>query len=163
MTGDLQLRPVQDDDDAFLRRVYAEARAHEMALMGWNGAAAEAFLRMQFDAQHAHYRKAYPQAQFGIVERAGIPLGRLYVQRTHDTVHLIDIALLAQCRNQGIGSRLLGALQDEAACSGRRMTLQVEQHNPARALYRRLGFIDTDHQGLYQPMAWRAVPVHGPI
>jgi len=156
MGGELQLRAIDANDEAFLRRVYAEARAHDVAAMGWDGAGAEAFLRMQFDAQHRHYQTHYPQARFDIVERAGEPLGRLYTARSAEAIHVIDIALLARQRGQGIGSALLQGLQDEAARDGRRLTLQVERHNPAHALYLRLGFSDTELQGLYQAMQWQA-------
>lgn len=154
MSQELRLRPVQVADEAFLRRVYAEVRAPEIALFGWDAASAEGFLRMQFDAQHHHYQKYYPQARFDIVERAGEPLGRLYVDRSADEIHLIDIALLAQHRGQGIGTILLRSLQEEAARDGRRLALQVEQHNPAQVLYLRLGFTETDFQGMHRTMQW---------
>ncbi|HAV35432.1 MAG TPA: GNAT family N-acetyltransferase, partial [Massilia sp.] len=68
-------------DEAFLRRLYAEVRAPEIALTGWDAVTAEAFLRMQFDAQHHHYQKHYAGARFDIVEHEGVPAGRLYVLR----------------------------------------------------------------------------------
>lgn len=155
MSQELQLRPMHPGDEAFLRRVYAEVRAPEIALFGWNAASAEAFLRMQFDAQHHHYRTYYPQARFDIIERAGEPLGRLYVDRSSEEIRVIDIALLARYRGQGIGTTLLRCLQEEGARDRRRLSLQVEQHNPAQALYLRLGFIETDFQGLHRSMQWQ--------
>jgi len=154
--GELRLRAIGAEDEAFLRRVYAEARAHEIAAMGWDAASAAAFLHMQFDAQQRHYQARYPQARFDIVERAGEALGRLYTARRADAIHVIDIALLTRYRGQGIGSAMLQALQDEAALDGRRLTLQVERHNPAHALYLRLGFSDSEPQGPYRAMQWQA-------
>lgn len=154
----LRLRPLHPGDEAFLRRLYAEVRAPELALMGFEGAAADAFLDMQFDAQQRHYQATYPQARCDIVERAGIPLGRLYVASDADAIHVIDIALLAAYRGQGIGSTLLRTLQDEAARDDRRLGLHVAQHNPAHALYLRLGFIETDLEGMYRSMQWRPAP-----
>lgn len=151
-----QLRPIQAGDDAFLRRLYAQTRAAEIALAGWDDAAAAAFLRMQFDAQQRHYLSSYPAGCFDIVELAAEPVGRLYVARLADEIRVVDITLLAQVRNRGLGTRLLQALIDEAHADGARLTLQVEQHNPARALYRRLGFFETGPAGIYQPMQWRA-------
>ncbi|WP_313702962.1 GNAT family N-acetyltransferase [Massilia sp.] len=154
MNQELQLRPMHPGDEAFLRRVYAEVRAPEIALFGWDAASAEGFLHMQFNAQHHHYQNHYPQARFDIVERAGEPLGRLYVDRSADEIHVIDVALLAQYRGQGIGTILLRSLQEEAAHDGRRLVLQVEQHNPAQALYLRLGFTETDFHGMHRTMQW---------
>jgi ribosomal protein S18 acetylase RimI-like enzyme len=153
--ADLSLRPVQAFDEAFLRRVYADARAPEIALTGWEAASANAFLRMQFDAQFQHYRRQYPQARFDVVERAGIAVGRLTVAREADAIRIVDIALLASCRRQGIGTALLRRLLEEAGRDGRRVTLQVEQHNRARALYQRLGFTAGELHGLYLPLEWR--------
>lgn len=142
-------------DEAFLRRLYAEVRAPEIALTGWDAASADAFLRMQFDAQHAHYQQHYPGARFDIVEHDGVPVGRLYVARGAHEIRVIDISLLAAWRGQGIGATLLGALLDEARLDGRSVTIHVEQHNPALSLYARLGFTHIDTNGLYLLMAWR--------
>ena len=159
----LLLRPAVPADDDFLRRLYAEVRAAEIALAGLDASTAAAFLAMQFDARQRHYLAAYPQACFDIVERAGEPIGRLSVHRTADEIRVIDIALLARCRGQGIGTLLLQSLFDEARRDGCPVTLQVEQHNPAGALYRRLGFIETDFQGFHRSMAWRASPAPSPV
>lgn len=163
MSATVQLRPMQPGDDAFLRRLYAEVRAPEIALTGWDAAAADAFLRMQFDAQHKHYQQHYPAARFDVVEQDGVPVGRLYVARGADEIRVIDISLLAAWRGQGIGATLLGALQDEARLDGRSVTIHVEQHNPALTLYARLGFTHIDINGLYRLMAWRpATPANAP-
>lgn len=150
------LRPSQPGDQDFLRRVYASVRAGEIAQIGWDAATADTFLRMQFDAQDRHYRQHYPQARYDIVEQDGEPVGRLYVARGPDAIHVIDIALLDAWRGQGIGAALLGTLQDEAAAAGQRIVLQVEVSNPAFTLYQRLGFRELEIHGLYRLMEWRA-------
>ncbi|HBF51314.1 MAG TPA: GNAT family N-acetyltransferase [Massilia sp.] len=156
MKADLHLRPVRDGDEDFLRRVYASCRAAEIALAGWDAATADAFLRMQFDAQQRHYRLHYPQARHDIVEYGGVATGRLYVAREPGEIRVIDIALLDAWRGQGIGRSLLGGLLREAGTRGQCVTLHVEEDNPARTLYRRLGFIQTGTHGPYLRMAWRA-------
>ncbi len=53
----------------------------------------------------------------------------------------LSIAVRADKRAQGIGTRLLRALISSAAMSGHRMlSLSVSSGNPARRLYERLGF-----------------------
>lgn len=155
MRVDLQLRPMHAGDEDFLRRVYASSRAPEIALTGWDPATAEAFLRMQFDAQHRHYQQHFPQARYDIVECGGEPVGRLYVDRGSDEIRVIDIALLDAFRGQGIGTALLGELLAEAATTGRPIIMHVEENNPAFALYHRLGFRQIDIRGLYRLMEWR--------
>ncbi len=152
----LHLRPIHAGDEAFLRRVYASSRTAEIALTGWDQVTAEVFLRMQFEAQHHHYRQHYPQARYDIVECDGEPIGRLYVARAQDEIRVIDIALLEAHRGQGIGTTLLGGLLAEAGARGQRVVLHVEENNPACALYRRLGFCPAGMQGMYRRMEWRA-------
>jgi ribosomal protein S18 acetylase RimI-like enzyme len=62
---------------------------------------------------------------------------------------LIDIALLPQYRNQGIGSTLLRELLADAARAGCAVSLKVENTNPAARLYERLGFQTVDEDGMY--------------
>ena len=42
--------------------MYASTRAEELAVVPWDDAQKDAFLRAQFDAQDAWYREAYAQA-----------------------------------------------------------------------------------------------------
>ncbi|HAV35433.1 MAG TPA: GNAT family N-acetyltransferase, partial [Massilia sp.] len=79
-----------------------------------------------------------------------------YVLRGAAEIRVIDIALLAQYRGQGIGTTLLRSLLDEARRGARRVTIHVEENNPALALYLRLGFTQIETHGLYRLMAWPA-------
>jgi ribosomal protein S18 acetylase RimI-like enzyme len=140
VSGHLTFRPIQPDDDAFLRAVYASTRAEELALVNWSDAEKDAFLRMQFDAQHRHYQQHYPAADFFVILRDAQPVGRLYLARLPEEFRIIDIALLPQCRRTGIGTTLLKNILSEASTAGRRVRLHVERSNPALRLYQRLGF-----------------------
>jgi len=111
-----------------------------MALLDWPPAEKAAFLEQQFQAQDTAYRGAYDACRFDIIELDGEPVGRLYVDRRDDDIRIVDIALLAQYRNRGIGGALLRQLLDEGAATGRSVSIHVEKHNPALALYQRLGF-----------------------
>jgi hypothetical protein len=53
---------------------------------------------------------------------------------------IVDIALLPQYCNRGIGTTLLRDLQSEAAAAGKPLRIHVERFNPALRLYQRLGF-----------------------
>lgn len=151
----LVLRPATDGDREFLYRVYAAARAGEMALVNhWSAAEKDAFLRFQFEAQDRHYHRHYPSARYEIIVRDGEDAGRLYVARLGGEIRLMDIALLPEHRSRGSGGTLVRALLDEAAREGQRVSLHVEADNPARRLYRRLGFVAVEEVGVYQLMHW---------
>ena len=62
---------------------------------------------MQFDAQHAHYQEHYAGAAFDVILVDGQPAGRLYVAREADEIRIVDIALLPEFCNRGIGTTLL--------------------------------------------------------
>jgi ribosomal protein S18 acetylase RimI-like enzyme len=149
------LRPAGADDQDFLFKLYASTRLHEIAAFGWPAAQQEAFLRMQFMAQQRGYESNYPQAEHQIVEMSETPVGRLMVYREKDSVRLVDIALLAEHRGQGIGAELIGALIEQCARDGATLRLQVLQTNPALRLYERLGFTRTGEDAMYIEMERR--------
>ena len=47
----ITLRAVAPEDEPFLAELYASTRADEMALVDWDAATKQAFLRQQFEAQ----------------------------------------------------------------------------------------------------------------
>jgi ribosomal protein S18 acetylase RimI-like enzyme len=148
----LSLRPITPDDEAFLLHVYANTREEELASVPWSAAEKEAFLAMQFNAQHRSYQENYPQASFQLILRDDRPIGRLYVDRRPDEICIVDIALLPSYRRQGIGSRLLKDLAAEADQAGKPLRIYVEKFNPALRLYERLGFAQIGDTGVYYQM-----------
>ena len=101
------LRRVSADDERFLRELYASTRERELSIVTWSGEQKTAFLAMQFEAQDSYYRTQYPDAQFDVIEIERVPAGRLYLFATVAELRVIDIALLPQFRNRGIGGGLM--------------------------------------------------------
>jgi GNAT superfamily N-acetyltransferase len=152
----LTFRPITDSDLPFLARLYASTRMEELSVTDWSDAQKAAFLQMQFDAQHAHYQQHYQGTDFLVIERAGEPVGRLYLARWRVEHRIVDIALLPANRGAGVGTALLRDLLDEAALAGKAVTIHVEKFNPALTLYRRLGFVAAGEEGAYDLMRWQA-------
>jgi ribosomal protein S18 acetylase RimI-like enzyme len=142
-------RAILPEDEPFLRRVYAGTRAEELAIVPWSDAQKDAFLAMQFDAQHRYYHQQFPDASFDIILREGEPIGRLYVDRRDDEIRIIDIALLPEARGEGIGGKLLADLIAEAGASNKPIRIHVERYNRAMSLYVRLGFAPIGESELY--------------
>ena len=145
----LTLRPIADDDRDLLYRVYASTREDELAQVAWDEDQKAAFLRMQFDAQYSYYAEHYPNAQFQVILLNGEPIGRLYLERRAREIRIVDIALLPEYRNRGIGSALLHEILAEGQRAGLPVTIHVECFNPALRLYERLGFRKLEDKGVY--------------
>ncbi|MBF5040971.1 GNAT family N-acetyltransferase [Aggregicoccus sp. 17bor-14] len=151
----VSLRPIAREDAELLCRIYASTRTEELAQVPWPQAQKDAFLRMQFEAQHAHYQLHYADAAFHVVMRGEQPVGRLYVHRRASEIRIVDISLLPEQRGTGLGTALLQELQEEARAGGRILSIHVERTNPALSLYRRLGFqVAADDGGVYLRMEW---------
>jgi GNAT superfamily N-acetyltransferase len=148
-------RPADDTDQPFLCALYASTREDEMRLVDWSEAQKSSFLNMQFDAQHRYYREQFPAAEYLVVERDGEAIGRIYLDRRTDELRLIDIALIPEVRNQGLGEALLLDLLDEGRSKALPVSIHVERFNPAMRLYLRLGFQPVKDQGVYQLLEWR--------
>jgi ribosomal protein S18 acetylase RimI-like enzyme len=150
----LTFRRITDADLPFLSRVYASTRAEELAATSMTDAQKAAFLGLQFQAQHIHYQKHYPDADWLVTMRGGEDVGRLYIERWPSQHRIIDISLLPEHRGQGSGEALLRDLMDEAAAAAKDVSIHVEKANPAMRLYRRLGFVIEEDKGVYDLMRW---------
>jgi ribosomal protein S18 acetylase RimI-like enzyme len=156
----LRFRRITEGDLPFLAQVYASIRKEELAVVDWSDDHKAAFLRHQFEAQHAHYQKYYPNADWLVTEHAGRDVGRLYIERWPTQHRIIDIAFLPEQRGKGLGEALLRDLLDEAAACGKAVSIHVEKMNPAMRLYRRLGFVTDEDKGVYDLMRWTAIPAN---
>lgn len=146
----IEFRPISEEDNEFLYKLYASTRAEEMTLTGWNEIDIEQFLRMQFNLQHTQYLENYKKdGTFEIILLKGEPAGRLYVQRKKDDIRIVDISLLPEFRRQGTGAKIIKSLINEADQKKLPLSLHVEQFNPALGLYERLGFEKKDLTGIY--------------
>ena len=145
----VELRPIRDEDLPFLLRVYAATREEELAPVPWTRAEKDAFLASQFALQHQYYQQHYTDAAFQLILAGGEPVGRLYLARWEDEHRIVDIAVVPEHRNRGIGSSLLADVLAEADAAGKPVSIHVELQNPARRLYDRLGFRPVEERGVY--------------
>jgi GNAT superfamily N-acetyltransferase len=148
----LSERPVSPDDGDFPFRVYGASRAEEMAAWGWPPAQQESFLRMQFRARAQSYAAAYPDAAYSVLLYDGAAAGTAVVWRGGSEFRLVDIALLPEFRNRGLGTFWISRLIREAEAATVPLRLHVFHGNRAAELYRRLGFVAKSNGGMYVEM-----------
>ena len=156
--SEIRFRPITPEDEELLSRVYASTREEELSAVAWEPGQKEAFLRQQFTAQHRWYQENYAGAEFLVILRDGAPAGRLYVVRWEKEIRLIDIALLPEHRNGGVGSAILGEILAEGNAAGKPVTIHVEKLNPALRLYERLGFTPIEDRDVYYLMERTPTP-----
>ena len=155
----IALRAAGEPDASLLAAIYATTREEELRQVDWPPEQKKAFTDWQSQQQEAHYATHYPAAERLVVMRDAVVVGRIYVDTTRREVRLMDVTLLPEHRNQGIGSRLMDVLLAYADGIGLGVSLHVEPFNPARRMYERLGFRAAETRGLYEFMvrAARAV------
>ena len=142
------------EDDLFLFEVYASSRREELALWGWNEEGQRQFLQMQHSCQQRSYQMQYVNLECRIIMAEGTKAGRMLTAVTNSEMVLVDIILLPEFQNKGIGFALLKQLQREAARAGLPVRLSVREGNPAKHLYERCGFQLIDSTGIYTTMKW---------
>jgi ribosomal protein S18 acetylase RimI-like enzyme len=153
-TQSVSIRPATQDDDAFLMELFASTRP-EFSLLNLPESQMQALMSMQFNAQRQQYNAAYPQVQSSIVLQGEDRVGRILVDRAEQEITLVDIALLPEYRNDGIGSKLLRDLLAEASAAKIPVRLHVFQTNPALRLYERLGFTRVNDQSAHVEMIFQ--------
>ncbi|WP_162009972.1 GNAT family N-acetyltransferase [Paenibacillus xylanilyticus] len=146
----------KSEDEAFLFQLYSLSRQDELQSWNWGLAEQEQFLHMQWRAQTMSYAASYPGANRMIVRKNGVPVGQMYVFEKGSEWVLIDISLLPEYRNQGIGTSLILDLQHQANRAGARIHLSVLPMNRATNLYQKLDFFPVHSTGLHQLMEWHA-------
>ena len=132
-------RPIQPEDEPFLRALFLDTREALAASLAGNLSAGD-LLDMQFRARESFYRSQFPKAVRTLFLLEGRPAGYWVIDRNARSLHLVDIAFLKEFRGSGIGSAVLESLIEESQAAGLPITLHVAHDNPARRLYERLGF-----------------------
>ena len=153
----LTVRAVKPADEAFLLFVYDSSRAEELAQVPWPEGQREAFVKWQFDLQRREYDARFPGAEYDVILVDDQPAGRIWIGRDGEEIHLLDIVVLPEFQNRGVGRALLSSLIDEAKQSGKALRHTVfVMNNDALRFYERLGFAIVGDLGAYKQMEWKS-------
>ncbi|GFZ88512.1 GNAT family N-acetyltransferase [Dyella caseinilytica] len=152
----MELRLATLDDLPFMRELYGQLRAGELDQVDWPEQARRAFLDSQFQLQHQHFVTYFSAADFYVVVREGVDIGRFYLLSQSPYFLVIDIALLPAWRNGGLGAALLAWAKQRALDSqAQGVDLHVDERNlGAKRLYTRQGFQHIGAEGPYLRMRW---------
>jgi ribosomal protein S18 acetylase RimI-like enzyme len=153
---EVSLRPVTDADQEFLIGVYAGTRADELAQTDWDDSQKDAFIRWQYEMQKQEYDARYPDARYEVILVDDVPAGRIWIGADDTQIRLLDIAVIPEFQNRGVGAHLLHQLMDEATRDNKPLRHMVFVLNQdAFRFYERLGFKTLEDVGGYLHMEWR--------
>src|SRR5262249_53961985 len=138
---DITFMPVRPEDEPALFALFAEVRAEELAMAGWDAGVRHMVLRQQFTAQRRGHRAQHPAATEMLILLDNRPVGWTILDRSGSMWHCVDIAIALEYRRRKIATRVIRGWQDEAAAAHCGISLMVMCTNrAARALYDGLGF-----------------------
>jgi GNAT superfamily N-acetyltransferase len=152
----ISLRPATAGDETILLEIYKSSRGDDLRGLGWTEDRISEFLGMQYEAQKHFFESEYQRATDEVILCEGQPAGRLIVERREHEIRCIDLALLPEHRNGGIGAFLIRRLQNEARREAKPLRLQVIRFNRAVNLFERSGFVRTSETGTHFQMEWTA-------
>lgn len=145
-----------DEDEEFADELYFETRVSEFQAIGWPEEQIRAFLKMQSGMQRNSYAMNFPNAVTSMIVVGNEKVGRVIVDRSESEIHLLDIAIVRNRRNGGVGGSVIRALIGESLQSSRPLRLSVERNNDgAFRLYRRLGFVEVGGDSVYLAMEFQ--------
>lgn len=139
------LRPATPSDYGAFYRIHKESMGPyiEATWGPWVELAQRDFFQARMDRGHIE-----------VVVVEGVAGGILELDDRFGVCFVSNIQLSAACRRRGIGSAILREVLAQAGARGQAVELTVLRVNPARALYERLGFVETSVSATHHFMRW---------
>ena len=124
------LRRARPEDYGFAESLYLETGEPLFVELGqWNE-----------EEVVTRFKEKFKPEEVQIISVDGVDAGWLQTSEAEKEIHLIQIHLRQDFRSAGIGSRIIRNLMRDAGNKNKAVSLFVFSNNPARQLYKRLGF-----------------------
>jgi ribosomal protein S18 acetylase RimI-like enzyme len=138
MLTSIGIRPATHADSEFCFQLHKAAMGdYVAAIWGWDD-----------QSQRGFHARVFDPDRWQIITADGADIGMLDVEYRPTEIYLGRIEVRPDHQGRGIGSRLIGALIDEAAQKGQDLVLDVLTVNHrALALYQRLGMTEVARHG----------------
>lgn len=147
-------RSVKPEDHSFLVELYKSSRGDDLRGLGWDEPRISEFLDMQYEAQQNFYDSDYGSAADELILLEDKPIGRLMIESRPHEIRGVDLALLPEYRERGLGTGIIQKLQERAKREQKPLRLQVIRFSRAVNLFDRLGFVRTSETGTHFQMEW---------
>jgi GNAT superfamily N-acetyltransferase len=153
----LWLVPSSDPHLAFLQQLVDQNR-----MAKWMEKSATGHWLSELTSQQPHIQQQPHQAQPSdateqfsyVISSKGHWVGRLLMSRSHAAIHILDITLLPDFQNQGLGQAVINYLQQQAQNLLLPLTLHADETSRAYEWCLDCGFITTFKTGVMRAMAW---------
>ena len=150
----IALRPLAESEQDFWRAVFFDVSRDYFAILNLPENDLHQLLEAQYRAQTKHYAEYYPQAANSVILFENERAGRVILSTEEDDLHLIDIAVVKNFRNRGIGTQVLRWLFEESRRTKLPIRFYVEKNNRAFRLYERMGFLKIADLESHHQMQW---------
>ena len=153
MTPSVIRRAATEQDDAFLFTLFKTVRSPEFAHAQLAPAQLDLLMNIQYGGQKQTYGVEYPGGD-EILLLDGAPIGRVWLYRGAAEHQLVDISLLPEFRNRGIGAALVTEAIASARVAGVRLCCSVAVTNGGSLrFHQRLGFQIVGGDEIYYDLA----------
>jgi ribosomal protein S18 acetylase RimI-like enzyme len=133
--GRTELRPATDADSDFLRNL------HHLV---YRDVVTRQFGKWDEKEQDQWFEKALTEGQYWVIEQNGQAIGAVGTSEEAEYFSLVELLVLPEWQNKGIGTAILKQQLERASLLKRReVHLRVLRENQARRLYERHGFVVT--------------------
>ena len=99
------------------------------------------------------FRDCFIPNEYQVVEINYRLIGFMKVVMSETEIYLGEIQIIKEFQKQGIGTSLTQSVIKEAQASNKKLWLRVLKSNPAKKLYKRLGFTELKESSTHTIMA----------
>ena len=156
LPGGLSLRPYMDTvaDKKFVSQMIKDNRDDIRAADG-DPDYLESIVDMQERAMQSGYGQTFGNAAHFIVEKLGVPIGRLLVESGGTEVRIVDLQFIPKAQDKGYGPTIIGTMQQAAAIQRVQLAITVVHNRVKLKQWLALkGFIVEDAQPGADRMVW---------
>ncbi len=151
----IEMRPAEAADQAFLEQLHASTRGADQRMVACDSRTEAMLMALQLRARQSQLHALYPYGDLAIIVERERPIGALHVNYGSDELRILDISLLPECRNRGIGLGLLRSLQAQGVRMRVPVRVDVLPGSRTQRLLQRCGFTQSCGNGLYHVMEWQ--------
>jgi ribosomal protein S18 acetylase RimI-like enzyme len=137
---DILLKERTENDSEFFMELFGEIKSSELHLETWPEPVKKQMIMMQYNAFMQTVITEFPYNYDYLILFKSNKAGRLQLDKNDNGFRIINISLLSEFRNNGIGTAIIQDIIYEANSKKIPVFLDVDRINPAFNLYQRFGF-----------------------